>query len=188
MDVPLPNVANLFRALSFAADQHRRQRRKDAEATPYINHPIAVATVLAVEGGVTDCDLLTAALLHDTVEDTGATPEQLDALFGPTVRGLVAELTDDKSLPKQRRKELQVEHARHASAGAKQCKLADKICNLRDVAGSPPSDWSLERKQEYVRWAQRVADGCRGVNPALDGAFDRALEEAERRLTATSRS
>ena len=129
----------LLTALSFAADRHRDQRRKGAEASPYINHPIAVATVLATEGGVLDDEMLVAAILHDTVEDTKTTPAELHELFGPNVAALVRELTDDKSLPKQVRKQLQIEHAPQSSVRAKQLKIADKICNIRDVARTPPS-------------------------------------------------
>jgi guanosine-3',5'-bis(diphosphate) 3'-pyrophosphohydrolase len=172
----------LLGALAFAAEKHSRQRRKDSEASPYINHPIAVATVLAAEAGVSDEAVLLAAVLHDTVEDTETTFEELERRFGRTVRDLVAEVTDDKSLPKQERKDLQVAHARAASAGARQIKIADKICNIRDIAESPPADWPLDRKREYLVWAERVVEGCRGVNPRLDAAFDGALSKARRVL------
>jgi guanosine-3',5'-bis(diphosphate) 3'-pyrophosphohydrolase len=126
----------LLRALAFAADRHRGQRRKDVDASPYINHPIAVAQALAEIGGVVDAATLVAALLHDTVEDTDTTLDEIEAWFGAEVRGLVAEVTDDKSLPKQRRKELQVEHAPHRSPKARLVKIADKLANLRDVAAA----------------------------------------------------
>jgi len=172
----------LLGALAFAAEKHSRQRRKDSEASPYINHPIAVATVLAAEGGVTDEAVLLAAVLHDTVEDTETSFDELEERFGRAVRDLVAEVTDDKSLPKQERKHLQIAHARSATPGARQIKIADKICNIRDIASSPPADWTLDRKHEYLEWAERVVDGCRGVNPRLDTAFDRALTKARRTL------
>ena len=171
---PEPNLALLLKALSFAAHKHRDQRRKDAEASPYINHPIALAEVLAGEGGITDLEVLAAALLHDTIEDTATTPEELRQHFGERIAGMVAEVTDDKSLPKAERKRLQVEHAAVVSPGAKLVKLADKICNLRDVAVRPPAKWDLERRREYFEWAKRVIDGLRGANPALEAAFDRA--------------
>jgi guanosine-3',5'-bis(diphosphate) 3'-pyrophosphohydrolase len=176
------NAATLLHALAFAAERHRRQRRKDAEASPYINHPIAVAAVLADAGGVTDESLLVAAVLHDTVEDTETSFDDLLARFGATVTDLVREVTDDKSLPKQRRKQLQIEHAASGSPRAKQLKIADKICNLRDIASSPPADWSVARCQEYLDWAQAVVAGCRGVNAALDRTFDQALAEAHSTL------
>lgn len=174
----MSDVTRLLEAASFAARKHRDQRRRDAEASPYINHPLAVARVLAAEGGVTDEELLVAALLHDTVEDTQTTCEELEREFGPVVAGLVVEVTDDKDLPKTVRKELQVRHAPRASDVAKQLKIADKICNVRDIASSPPASWSTQRRSEYLDWAARVVEGCRGVNPRLDRLFDEALAEA----------
>jgi guanosine-3',5'-bis(diphosphate) 3'-pyrophosphohydrolase len=168
------NLALLLKALSFAAHKHRDQRRKDAEASPYINHPIALAEVLAGEGGVTDIEVLAAALLHDTIEDTATTGEELAREFGGHIAGMVAEVTDDTRLPKAERKRLQIEHAAGISPGAKLVKLADKICNLRDVAERPPAKWDLERRREYFEWAKRVIDGLRGVHPRLEAAFDGA--------------
>jgi GTP diphosphokinase / guanosine-3',5'-bis(diphosphate) 3'-diphosphatase len=169
------NYALLLTAISFAADKHRNQKRKDQETSPYINHPIAVATVLANEGNVVDESILMAAILHDTVEDTKTTFEELEYLFGADVAGIVRELTDDKSLQKSVRKELQIEHAAHASPRAKQVKIADKICNIRDILNSPPHDWSVERKREYLEWAGKVVEGCRGVNSGLEKVFDELL-------------
>ncbi len=171
---PDKDLALLFRALAFAAHKHRDQRRKDAEASPYINHPIALAEVLAGEGGVAEVEVLAAALLHDTIEDTATTPEELREQFGERIAAIVAEVTDDKRLPKAERKRLQVEHAAAISPGAKLVKLADKICNLRDVAERPPAGWDLERRREYFDWAKRVIDGLRGIHPALEAAFDGA--------------
>jgi guanosine-3',5'-bis(diphosphate) 3'-pyrophosphohydrolase len=168
------NLTLLLKALSFAAYKHRDQRRKDAEASPYINHPIALAEVLAAEGGVNDIEVLAAALLHDTIEDTATTFEELVEKFGGRIAGMVAEVTDDQNLPKADRKRLQIEHAAELSAGAKLVKLADKICNLRDVADRPPAKWDLPRRQEYFEWAKRVIDGLRGVHPRLEAAFDAA--------------
>ena len=165
----------LLDALAFAADKHRNQRRKDAEASPYINHPIALANVLANEGGVDDDTVLSAAILHDTIEDTETSADELRCRFGEAITAIVLEVTDDKDLPKAERKRLQVEHAPHISHGAKLVKLADKICNLRDIAASPPAKWSLERKQAYFDWAKAVVDGLRGSHPVLERAFDEAL-------------
>ncbi len=177
------NAADFLHALAFAAHKHRDQYRKDVEQSPYINHPIAVAEILAHEGQVTDATLLIAAILHDTVEDTETSFAELEAQFGAAVANLVREVTDDKTLDKQQRKELQVEHARKGSPAAKQLKIADKLSNIRDIAGSrPPAGWSLERKIEYLNWAVRVVAGCRGVNPALEAAFDEGLTEARRVL------
>ena len=171
---PEKDLALLFRALAFAAHKHRDQRRKDAEASPYINHPIALAEILAGEGGVTDAEVLAAALLHDTIEDTDTSPEELRAEFGERIAAMVAEVTDDKSLPKSERKRLQIVHAAGVSPGAKLVKLADKICNLRDVAERPPAKWDLQRRQEYFEWAKRVIDQLRGAHPGLEAAFDAA--------------
>lgn len=173
------NYAPLLKAISFAAEKHSTQRRKDSDASPYINHPIAVATVLASEGNVDDETLLIAALLHDTVEDTETTFENLENFFGVEVANIVREVTDDKSLPKATRKELQIEHAQHASSRAKQLKIADKICNIRDILSSPPNDWAVDRKREYLEWTQKVVTGCRNVNPCLDKVYDDALEEGK---------
>ena len=172
------NPTHLLKAISFAADKHRRQRRKDAEASPYINHPIAVATVLASEGDVSDEATLLAAVLHDTVEDTQTTFVELEERFGSEVAGLVRELTDDKSLEKGERKRLQIEHARESSIRAKQVKISDKICNVRDITVSPPADWPLQRRREYLTWSEKVVAGCRDVNPKLDQAFDQEVLRA----------
>jgi guanosine-3',5'-bis(diphosphate) 3'-pyrophosphohydrolase len=172
------NPTHLLGAIAFAADKHRRQRRKDAEASPYINHPIAVANVLAAEGDVSDEATLLAAVLHDTVEDTQTTFLELEERFGPEVASLVRELTDDKSLEKSERKRLQIEHARDSSIRAKKVKIADKICNVRDITVSPPANWPLQRRLEYLSWSEQVVAGCRNVSPKLDQAFDEALTHA----------
>jgi len=161
----------LVAAIAFAADKHRNQRRKDREASPYINHPIALANVLANEASVEDERVLLAAVLHDTIEDTETTAQELIRLFGSEVADIVMEVTDDKTLPKAERKRLQIEHAAHISRRAKLVKLADKICNLRDIAKSPPVGWSLERRQEYFDWAKAVVDQLRGVHPELERLF-----------------
>jgi len=173
--------ANLLKAIAFAADKHRHQRRKDAEASPYINHPIEVATVLAVEGQVADETILVAAALHDTVEDTETTFEEL---LGREVTDLVREVTDDKSLGKMERKNLQIKQAAQSSSRAKQLKIADKICNIRDLTTRPPSNWPLERRSEYLKWSEQVVAGCRNVNGGLDQAFDQAITEARSALRA----
>ncbi len=165
-------IQALIRAVAFAAEKHRDQRRKDKDASPYINHPIALANVLANEAGRTEVEVLCAAILHDTIEDTKTTPEELATHFGTRVRDMVLEVTDDKALTKVERKQLQIDHGPHLSAGAKLIKLADKICNLRDVSDSPPASWSLERRQAYFEWAKKVIDGLRGVDVGLEGIFD----------------
>ena len=168
----------LIRAAVFAANKHRDQRRKDAAASPYINHPLALADVLANEGGVEDVTVLCAALLHDTIEDTETAADELQREFGSEITKIVLEVTDDKSLPKDERKRLQIEHASHVSYGARLVKLADKICNLRDMLASPPADWPPERKRQYFDWARQVVDQVRGTNAGLEAAFDREYARA----------
>lgn len=179
--VRFDEIAAIFAALHFAADKHRDQRRKGECASPYINHPIEVAELLVRVGGVTNTTLLQAAILHDTVEDTETTPKELEQRFGPAVRRLVEEISDDKSLPKEERKRLQIAHAASLSAGARQIKLADKICNVRDITSKPPRDWSLERRIRYLEWSEQVVAGCRGVNERLEQAFRESLAEARQR-------
>jgi guanosine-3',5'-bis(diphosphate) 3'-pyrophosphohydrolase len=170
----MSNLSLIIDALDFAAHTHRDQRRKGADATPYIARPIALARILSVEGSVEDPVVIAAALLHDTVEDCGVLPTHLAYRFGQPVADVVMELTDDKSLPKERRKELQVEHAASISDRAKLVKLADKIANVRDVGQNPPADWSEDRRHEYANWAARVVAGLRGMHPVLEAAFDDA--------------
>ena len=170
-------VAAILKALHFAADKHRDQRRKDAEASPYINHPIEVAELLARVGGVTDIVTLQAAILHDTLEDTETTREELDTAFGSEVREVVEEVTDDTRLEKVDRKRLQIEHAPHISSRAQLVKLADKIANVRAVTQTPPAKWPLQRRQEYLDWSERVVAGLRGCNRALEQLYDQVLRE-----------
>ena len=169
-----PTDKNLLEALDFAARKHRNQRRKDAEQTPYINHPIAVAHILLNEAGISDDVVLIAALLHDTVEDTETTFEEIEQLFGKSVREIVAEVTDDKSLPKSVRKQQQIDHAAGLSDRARLVKLADKTANLRDIAISPPDEWSTARIDDYVEWGKAVVDQIRGTHPKLESLFDQA--------------
>lgn len=177
------NVKQLVAAASFAAKQHSGQTRKGEGLEPYINHPLEVANLIANIGGIEDIDVLIAAILHDTVEDTNTTREQLAAMFGEEVAGIVLEVTDDKSLPKQRRKELQIEHSPHLSEKAKLVKLADKISNIRDVSDDPPSDWDINRRREYIDWGSKVIAGMRGTNAALERTFDELVREAGEKLS-----
>ena len=162
----------LVKAMSFAAQKHKDQRRKGKDAPPYINHPIDLAEVLVNIGNVTDVKAICAALLHDTIEDTRTTREELTEIFGAEISDIVMEVTDDKSLCKAARKQAQIDHAMHLSKQARAVKLADKICNLGDVATSPPN-WSLARRQRYFDWAKNVIDGLRGEWNDLEAEFDR---------------
>jgi guanosine-3',5'-bis(diphosphate) 3'-pyrophosphohydrolase len=174
------DLSMIFEALVFASDKHRNQRRKGVLSPPYINHPIAVARTLKVEGGVSDAAVLCAAILHDTIEDTDTSYEELETVFGEAIAQIVLEVSDDKSLSKADRKRLQIEHAHRISSGAKLVKLADKICNVRDVISSPPAGWPESRKKEYCVWCKRVVDNLRGCNPGLEAAFDAACASAPR--------
>jgi GTP diphosphokinase / guanosine-3',5'-bis(diphosphate) 3'-diphosphatase len=172
----------IFKALRFSAEKHNDQRRKDSKSSPYINHPIQVAETLWSVGGVRDETVLTAALLHDTIEDTDATPAEIGHEFGEEVLALVLEVTDDKSLPKQVRKQLQIENAAKKSPRAKLLKLADKLCNVQDLVNSPPLNWSLKRRQEYLEWSEKVVQGIRGTNQPLETRYDEVLKAGKRLL------
>jgi guanosine-3',5'-bis(diphosphate) 3'-pyrophosphohydrolase len=168
------DIGLVIRAVEFAAQKHRMQRRKDSDASPYINHPIALMHLLCIDGGISDPLILAAAALHDTIEDTETTEEGLRTTFGEEIAEIIVEMTDDKSLPKEVRKRLQIECAHQMSREGALVKLADKICNLRDVAANPPLGWSLERQVEYFDWAKAVVDGLPRVSEILMVKFDAA--------------
>ena len=182
-DCRISGVQLILEAAQFAAHKHRDQRRKDAKATPYINHPLAVANALSEEGSVRDPEILVAALLHDTIEDTETTYAELRGRFGERIADIVAEVTDTKFLSKPVRKRLQLATAGRASTAAQQVKLADKICNLRDILARPPADWSPKRKREYCEWAKAVVDQLRGANRRLARKFDAVFEAGMARAT-----
>ena len=161
----------VLRAAAFAAEKHRHQRRKDEEASPYINHPVQVAHIL-VQENVEDPEVLAAALLHDTIEDTNTSLEELEIVFGYEIAVIVNECTDNKKLNKLERKQAQIDHAAHISHKAKLVKLADKIANVNDINDAPPAGWSLERKREYFDWAKKVVDQMRGAHASLEARFD----------------
>ncbi len=174
------NSGLIIRAAVYAADKHKYQRRKGFNQIPYINHPLKVAFLLE-ECGENDEALLLAAILHDVVEDTDATFEDLRKEFGEDVSRLVEEVTDDKELPYAVRKELQVKAAPKLSELAKKLKIADKICNMRDIIYYP-LDWSTERKISYLNWAQDVVAGCRGQNTMLEDVFDKTIREGNEKF------
>jgi GTP diphosphokinase / guanosine-3',5'-bis(diphosphate) 3'-diphosphatase len=174
------DLVHLTRAADYAARQHIAQRRKGERAEPYVNHLTEVAALLAEATDGQDVVLLMGGLLHDTLEDTDATYEDISERFGPEVAALVAEVTDDKSLPKEERKRRQIDKTAGKSRRAKLLKLADKTSNLRGLVKSPPKGWPLERLRDYVVWAHDVVRSCRGLNPRLEAAFDAAYEEASR--------
>lgn len=176
------SVGQILKAMHFAAEKHNDQRRKDSRSSPYINHPIGVAETLWSVGEVRNLNLLIAGILHDTIEDTATSPEEIKVQFGEDVLALVLEVTDDKSLPDKVRKQKQVETAPHKSQRAKLLKLADKICNVQDLIDSPPRGWSLQRQREYLLWTARVVAGLRGTNARLESLYDELLVRGRRSL------
>jgi guanosine-3',5'-bis(diphosphate) 3'-pyrophosphohydrolase len=163
------------KALAFATEKHKNHTRADEEKTPYIVHPIAVKHILSEMGGVEDVEVLAAALLHDTLEDTPTTREELIENFGQRVCSLVEEVSDDKTLSKKTRKDLQIEHAPQLSEGAVLIKLGDKISNVTDIAHTPPTNWNRSRCLEYLDWAEEVILNCPKVNTALENHFTAAI-------------
>ena len=178
----------LIQAAHFAAEKHKKQLRKGLDATPYINHPLNVARILAEEGGVVDHEVLAAALLHDTIEDTQTTFQELRDRFGEVVAQYVQEVTDDKSIKeKAERKRLQIEHAPHKSQGAALVKLADKTSNIRDVGADPPAHWDKQRRLEYLDWAEKVVEQLPIKDHQLNGIFERSLAEARVRVMSAEK-
>ena len=179
-------LPELLQAAGFAAKKHISQKRKGSDAAPYINHPLEVANLLANIGKIEDYDVLIAAVLHDTIEDTETTKEEITELFGANVCEIVLEVTDNKSLPKAERKQKQIEHALHLSTGAKLIKLGDKISNITDVMNNPPDGWSDERRLEYVNWGEKVIAGVRGTNQNLEKHFDEVIKKAKQNFNHNS--
>lgn len=184
MNLPLSH--QLLKAVAFAADKHRFQTRKDSERTPYINHPINVALTLCEVGHESDTDLLVAAILHDTVEDTETAPEEIEKIFGKFVRDIVMEVTDDKNLAKEERKRLQIVKASLKSRPARKLKLADKICNVHDIIHHAPAGWTVERRLDYLSWCEQVLEGLRGVNHLLEKKLHESIQEGRTLLLSSS--
>ena len=172
----------ILKAAQFAAEQHRDQRRKDIHASPYIIHPISVALAISQIGGVDDPEILAAALLHDTLEDTKTEPEDLEAEFGKKVCEYVLDVTDDKTLEKDERKSRQIEHAKKISKGAALIKLGDKISNVTDVINNPPVDWDINRRKEYLDWAEKVIENCPKVNDRMENKFQEIIKQGREAL------
>ena len=176
------NHTLILKAAHFSAQKHSTQRRKDEDASPYINHPISVALAIAQIGGVDDPEILAAALLHDTLEDTETTPEELEAEFGKKVCDYVLDVTDDKTLPKHERKRRQIEHAKKISKGAALIKLGDKISNVTDVTNNPPADWDINRRKQYLDWAEKVIENCPKVNDRMENKFQEIIKQGRETL------
>lgn len=172
--------ADLLAALAFAAEKHRDQRRKGFDRPPFINHAIEVADILARLGGVDDTVTLQAGVLHDTLEDTSTTGEEIERHFGPEVRAVVEEVTDDTALTRAERRAAQEKGASGLSERARLVRIADKIANVGSVGRTPPQEWSPERRREYLEWTRRVVEGCRGCSPQLDRLYDACLAESLR--------
>ena len=183
MNIAVSELSLVIDALSFAARKHRNQRRKDKTETPYIKHPIEVVNVLWNIGKVRDLNILAAGILHDTLEDTDTTPEELDEKFSVFVRKIVEEVSDDKSQPKKIRRQQQIDKAENLSYYARHIKLADKICNIEDLLYSPPDNWSSRDKKEYIDWCFEVVKKVRGVNLKLERYFDGIYIEVKRSVT-----
>lgn len=166
-------------ALEFAAFKHRDQRRKDQVASPYINHPISIMNILINEAQIEDPNVIIAALLHDTIEDTETTPEEIEKHFGSFICKIVEEVTDNKNHSRSERKSQQIEHAPYLSSEAAMVKIADKISNLRDITKSPPTHWSSERKIEYREWAQKVVKNIRNPHPKLLIIFEQTISDSK---------
>ena len=167
-------MSRVFRAIEFAARKHVKQFRKGT-AGPYISHPMGVMWILT-RCEVKDSDTLIAAVLHDTVEDTDTTLEEIEELFGETVAKYVSEVSDDKSLPKAERKRMQVEHAKDASKSTRLIKLADKYHNLDSLVKDPPKGWDAKRIQGYFVWADAVIQAAGDVNPLLEYMLESLIE------------
>jgi guanosine-3',5'-bis(diphosphate) 3'-pyrophosphohydrolase len=169
-------------AADFAARRHSGKARKGRGNEPYVNHLAEVANLLAAATEGKDAELVAAGWLHDTIEDTGATAQELDQTFGPRVAGLVAEVTDDMSLPKEQRRKKQVADATKKSSGARLIKIADKISNIRARIRPHPGPNEREDLIDYLTWAEAVVAGCRGVNAMLDRTFDETVKLARSSL------
>lgn len=167
------DLSLVLKAAFFAGEKHKDQRRRDADETPYINHPLEVAFILIDEGGISDAATLAAALLHDTIEDTNTTREELSLIFGREVSNLVVELTDLKSTLPAEKKQRELDHAHHLSEKAKLVKLADKTANIRDLATMPPANWDTQRKADYFEFALEIAKITSSASPLLMEAFMR---------------
>ena len=178
----MENAPLIEKALEFATEKHKNHKRADEEKSPYIVHPIAVRHILSDVGGVEDAEVLAAALLHDTLEDTPTTREELIENFGQRVCSLVEEVSDDKTLPRLQRKQRQIDHAKKISEGAALIKLGDKISNVTDITNTPPTNWDSNRRLEYFDWAEKVINNCPKVNTSLENHFKDIIQKGREKL------
>ncbi len=173
----------IIEAIAFASERHKGQTRKGTGKVPYINHPVKVAQLLS-QFGEDDPNLIIAAFLHDVIEDTTENEKEIKEIsglilqkFGETVLLTVLEVSDNKSLPVEERKRLQVAHTPKLSERAKKLKIADKICNILDIKNDPPENWPVKRKLAYLDWSKQVVNGAKGLNKKLDKYFDQVYNE-----------
>lgn len=185
MDVGIEVV---LQAARFAAARHDGQTRKGAKREPYVVHPLEVATLVARATHGADIEVIAAAILHDTVEDTGTSSAEIAAEFGGRIRDLVAEVTDDKSLAKNEQKRVQIETLSGRSTGAKLIRLADKTSNLRSLASDPPRNWSFDEAHRYIAFCRQIGDVARDVSPWLGSELDRAADQASARFRTAGRA
>jgi GTP diphosphokinase / guanosine-3',5'-bis(diphosphate) 3'-diphosphatase len=174
--LPSAPLVRILAAANFAAKAHAGQKRKGAAGEPYINHLLEVAELVARSGSESDVDLIMACFLHDVVEDTPITQQDLAQIFNDDVASLVMEATDDKTLSKDERKARQVHTAPYKSVRAQALKLADKISNLRALLTSPPLHWTPERKRQYFEWAKAVVSGFTSPNQYLLDEFNKTYQ------------
>jgi guanosine-3',5'-bis(diphosphate) 3'-pyrophosphohydrolase len=183
VDNGISEIPQFIEALYFAAEKHRDQRRKNRGQTPYINHPIELTYLLSTVGRITDREILIAAVLHDTIEDTATTPEEIEEIFGEKVKSLVLEVTDDKSVPKGKRKEQQLLGADKLTVEARLIRIADKISNVTDLGNSPPMGWTQKRKLHYLDWTEKVVNKIAGTNTELETLYFQRLEATRMKIS-----
>ena len=177
------DISMLIKAFKFVSVKHSGQRRKGYKGEPYINHLADAADILWNSGEIHDITTVVAGILHDTIEDTSTTQEELASEFSPEIASVVLEVTDDKSLPKDKRKQLQIEHAPQLSFMARQVKLADKISNLKGILESPPEGWDNERLLEYAKWSEKVISRIKGTNEILEKIYYKLFDEAIKKFS-----
>uniref|UniRef100_A0A8R1XYA5 Guanosine-3',5'-bis(diphosphate) 3'-pyrophosphohydrolase MESH1 n=1 Tax=Onchocerca volvulus TaxID=6282 RepID=A0A8R1XYA5_ONCVO len=166
------DISLIIKAVDLAARRHRKQRRKDATQTPYVNHPIGVAYILTNEGQITDTATVIAAILHDTVEDTKTTDEEIRRMFGDEIADIVKECTVVKSIKREIRMKSQLEKASKLSRKAKLVQLADKLYNIRDIERCTPCGWTKQHVAEYISFAKDLLSNIRGTHDYLETALD----------------
>lgn len=169
------NLSKLLNAINYAIKNHGLQTRKSDETTPYVTHCISVASYLTSIAGITDIEVIMAAVLHDVVEDTDAKYKEIECLFGKRVASIVAQVSDDRLLSKVERKKLQVRNAPTKCYEAKLVKLADKLHNLSDLLQNPPHGWSPDIIRGYFVWSHAVVAGLRGTNSPLEEELDKVF-------------